>query len=184
MQRSDSVWRLQWRCITFRLFEDDLGDSVDFLGMSPPLVAAAAQRSAVRWRTRRVLADQPTLADVRADGLTGADGSQLSLLVARPIGQLLKGRGRPTRTVPQWTPQCRSYLLSAATGGQWPQVRIAGIRNAVDADDHRCQLCLAAPGTLAHRRCCPASPPPGAGPAQRTGLRRGFLKKRGPMRGL
>ena len=113
-----TVWRLQWRCLNFRLFVDDLGDSVDFLGMSPPMVAAAAQRSAVRWRARRILAHQPTLADVHAGGLRGADGSQLSLLVARPIGQLLKGRGRPTRTVPQWTPQCRSYLLSAATGGQ------------------------------------------------------------------
>ena len=84
-------------------------------------------------------------------------------LVARPLGSLL-GKGRPTKSVPQWTAKCRGQLLSAATNGQWPQTRLAAIRGTDDVDDRTCRLCRMHPGTLAHRRCCEATAPVGGWP--------------------
>eukprot|EP00973_Karenia_brevis_P049385 6851115-Karenia_brevis.AAC.1 len=47
-------------------------------------------------------------------------------------------------------------LMSAVSGGQWPQVRLA---DAGLVDDSYCQLCHSAVGTLAHRHQCPATMP-------------------------
>ena len=62
----------------------------------------------------------------------------LALLVGRPLAALVGPRCRQVATVPQWVPACRAQLLSAATGGQWPQVRVAKIPHATA--DTRCQL--------------------------------------------
>ena len=48
-------------------------------------------------------------------------------------------------------------LLSAHTGGQWPQSRLASTRTWVS--DNQCQLCHEHPGTLSHRRVCAATRP-------------------------
>ncbi|CAK0827955.1 unnamed protein product [Prorocentrum cordatum] len=94
----------------------------------------------------------------------GQGAGAVTILVGRPLGALLKGRGRPRGTVPQWSGPCRSQLLSAATGGQWPQVRISKLRNADAAAGKACQLCGVTPGTLMHRRVCEASLPPDGWP--------------------
>mmetsp|Transcript_15048 Transcript_15048/g.52826 ORF Transcript_15048/g.52826 Transcript_15048/m.52826 type:complete len:338 (+) Transcript_15048:378-1391(+) len=75
------------------------------------------------------------------------------------------------------------------SGGQWPQARLAAVRQSW-TDDNRCQLCFMAPGTLAHRMVCPATQhhggwqPPPAQCAEITGMissaeRQQFLGTRG-----
>ncbi|CAK0821986.1 unnamed protein product [Prorocentrum cordatum] len=154
------AWRLGWTCESPRCFYDDFGEPVDFILMSPAMVAAAVRRSVARWRTRRVASTLPTLIAGDPDVHAPAQTEMLTLLVDRPIGLLLKGRGKPCSTVPQWTGRCRSQLLSAATGGQWPQTRIAKLPDTDGFVDRRCQLCGAVLGTLLHRRVCAASLPP------------------------
>eukprot|EP00973_Karenia_brevis_P047120 6539804-Karenia_brevis.AAC.1 len=53
----------------------------------------------------------------------------------------------------------RPYLISAISGGQWTQARVASVRDW--ADDTSCQLCGAEYGTLLHRHECPATMPSG-----------------------
>ena len=129
--------------------------------MSPALVVAAVHRSVERWRLKRVVATLPaiTAAGVDTLGSAGSEGVDDSfiILATLPIASLLQGKVRPPDTVPHWSAACRSQLLSATTGGQWPQIRVARIPGATD--DIRCQLCWSAPGTLLHRRCCPATAP-------------------------
>jgi hypothetical protein len=48
-------------------------------------------------------------------------------------------------------------LLSAISGGQWPQARLAGTRKWTS--DDQCQLCQAAVGTLEHRHSCATTSP-------------------------
>ena len=145
-------------------FPHDLGETFDLFSMSPALVSETVCRSVDRWRMQRIIACLPTLTHgiATTPPPSGQNHSELTILVTRPIGALLRPGGRPPSSVPQWTLACRAQLLSAATGGQWPQVRIARI--AKDIDDVQCQLCRAAPGTLLHRRSCPASMPSGGWP--------------------
>ena len=164
-----SAWRLGWTCESARIFHDDLGEQVDFLTMSPALVSATVHRSVARWRLRRVARALPTLVAEAPDLPGQPNVNSFTVLVGRPLSLLSQGKGQPTATVPQWTPACRAQLLSAATGGQWPQVRIAKLNGTTAAADHRCQLCRSAPGTLLHRRQCQASLPPGGWPPPPTG---------------
>ena len=53
-------------------------------------------------------------------------------------------------------------MVSAVCGGQWCQARRAAVPEWTD--DSRCQLCLGAVGTLAHRHACPATVPAGGWP--------------------
>ncbi|CAK0865594.1 unnamed protein product, partial [Prorocentrum cordatum] len=147
-----------------RRFLDDVGDPVDFILMSPALVAAAVYRSVDSWRARRVISVLPTIADGPPDLPPAEGANSLAVLVGRPVARLLKGQGRPPRTVPKWSGQCGSMLLSAATGGQWPQVRLARLRNADGVEDRTCQLCGAALGAHLHRRVCESSLPPDGWP--------------------
>ncbi|CAK0881579.1 unnamed protein product, partial [Prorocentrum cordatum] len=138
---------------------DDAGKTVGFLLMPPAMASAAVHRSADRWRTKRVISMIPPIAASTLELPTDAGADSFTAFARRPLARLLKGQGRPHSTVPQCSAPCRSMLLSAATGGQWPQVRLARLRNA-DVVDLTCQLCGEAPGTLLHRRCCAASLPP------------------------
>jgi hypothetical protein len=62
----------------------------------------------------------------------------------------------------QWTPAYKASMVSAISGGQWTQSRLASVRGWTD--DSLCQLCRAEVGTVAHRRCCPAIMPVGGWP--------------------
>ena len=154
-----TVWRLGWVCVSSRIFFEDLDDEWNLLAISPALIAEAVCRSVDRWRQKRVCAALPAL----TRGLDLSSNESMIMMITRPIGALLRATGRAPRTVPQWTQACRAQLLSASTGCQRPQVRIARMTN-VDVDDVRCQLCLTAPGTLLHRRTCPATQPTGGWP--------------------
>ena len=76
-------------------------------------------------------------------------------LITAPFARMASGRAPGVSSAPEWSPAMRSMLLSAATGGQWPQVRIARIRGQPALVDIRCQLCKEVAGTLLHRRSCP-----------------------------
>ena len=81
----------------------------------------------------------------------------------------------------------RPDLASAISGGQWPQARKAATPS-FGVTDSRCQLCLACPGTLAHRFACSTTrppegwpPPPAAASLARGAIgaqRRGILDQR------
>ena len=165
-----TLQRLGWQCRTARLVVDDEGTEWDLLLLSPALVVGAVRRSVTRWRARRVAAGLPALVSDLPDVPLPTGAEARMHLVTRPVGQLL-GRGRPPRSVPQWTPACRSQLLSAATGGQWPQTRLAQLRCGVDTDDRNCQLCQQHLGTLAHRRECAATRPPAGWPGPPAAVR-------------
>ncbi|CAK0867119.1 unnamed protein product, partial [Prorocentrum cordatum] len=167
-----TAWRLGWTCTSPRRFTDDIGEPVDFLLLSPAMVAAAVHRLVDRWRAQRVISAFPALVAGEPDMPLGQGAGAVTILVGRPLGALLEGRGRPRSTVPQWSGPCRSQLLSAATGGQWPQVRIAKLRNADAAAGKACQLCGVTPGTLMHRRVCEASLPPDGWPEPPEACRR------------
>ncbi|CAK0836913.1 unnamed protein product, partial [Prorocentrum cordatum] len=158
-----TAWRLGWTCPAPRRFANDLGEPVGFLSMSPAMVAAAVQRSVGRWRTRRVVSTLSALVSGDPDMPLDQGAGAVTVLVGRPLAALVKGRGRPGSAVPQWSAPCRSQLLSAATGGQWPQVRLAKLRGA-GVTDKACQLCGVTAGTLLHRRVCVASLPPDGWP--------------------
>ena len=67
-------------------------------------------------------------------------------------------RGRVSDKVyPAWDPVYRPSLMSAISGGQWPQARLAQANGLVD--ESSCQLCFAAIGTLMHKHQCPATLP-------------------------
>ena len=155
-----TMWRLEWKCVSARILVDDLGTVVDLLLEPPASVADAVARSVDRWRLRRIAQNMPSLVSHALDVPRGnADQHEPTMLLAvnRPVAALISGRGRSPIDVPQWTAACRSQLLSAVSGGQWPQVRVASLPGTTD--DRRCQLCFSAVGTLAHRRCCPAITP-------------------------
>ena len=159
-----TVWRLGWTCDSAHIFRDDTGAHFDLLRMSPALVVKAVHRSVERWRFKRVCAVLPDLVPSATDlhrraaaHMDETASEVFTFLVDRPLGPLVRGTSRITSTVPQWSTKCRSQLLSAATGGQWPQVRVAKIPHATT--DNRCQLCFSQTGTLQHRRNCPVTRP-------------------------
>jgi len=78
------------------------------------------------------------------------------------VGRLVSGKRGSSKMHPAWDGKCRSWLLSAFSGGQWPQVRVA--QAAGDEATMLCQLCGGADGTLEHRHCCPATVPEGGWP--------------------
>ena len=83
------------------------------------------------------------------------------------LGRLAAGKQAKVKTVPQWSCRLSADLVSAATGGQWPQARIAGARKW-EVDD-RCKLCLKAQGTLKHRLNCHITTPAEGWPKQSKG---------------
>ena len=136
------------------------------LRLDPPVaIADAAKRAVRRWRLRRIAEALPALIPDEPDITIPADaGQQTSTYVvdfADVVDKLLqpKARARSTcATFAAWSSTCRGDLTSAICGGQWPQARLAQVRDWTD--DNRCQLCLDAVGTLEHRLVCEAICPP------------------------
>jgi hypothetical protein len=87
-----------------------------------------------------------------------ASGNTMLIDFAGPLYGLLHRRNTRVASVPQWTPSMRASLASAISGGQWTQTRRASVPRW-QVTDLRCQLCLAAPGTLEHRYECTCTVP-------------------------
>ena len=68
-----------------------------------------------------------------------------------------KNNGSMRKSAPaSWNPEAFPYLLSAVTGRQWPQARVASVKKAQRASDGFCRLCNAESGTLEHIMSCKA----------------------------
>ncbi|CAK0874085.1 unnamed protein product, partial [Prorocentrum cordatum] len=88
-----TAWCPGWTCPAPRRFEDDLGEPVDFLSMSPAMVAAAVQRSVGRWRTRRVVSTLPTLVSGDPDMPLVQGAGTVTVLVGASGQAKLRGAG-------------------------------------------------------------------------------------------
>jgi len=133
---------------------DDLGATWSFLLDSPAAIVQACKRSVRRWRLARVIKALPGLRPEGCDvGTSSATNGTMLIDFAGPLNGLLHGRTTRVASVPQWRPNLRGDLASAISGGQWCQTRRASVPRW-QVTDLRCQLCLAAPGTLGHRHQC------------------------------
>ena len=154
--------RIGWHFVSAQSMQDDIGIVWDCTVDSPAAIRVAVLASVRRWRTERICKSFPGLASEASDGpLSCGLGTATALVkvdVSRALGPLVAGRRSTVCEVPSWEPQCAPWLVSAASGGQWPQAKRAAVR--AWAADPNCQLCHAALGTIAHRRVCPATRPP------------------------
>ncbi len=165
-----SALRIGWSITDGRHVRTDDEEDIDML-LDPTIVIVQAVRRAVRrWRLQRVHALFPSLVPARPHiELSIGDGQHLHapmlevvLDFSDVVGNLLSHRVSKCKTFDDWEPKYKADLRSAATGGQWPQARVASVR--AWAQDSDCQLCHAATGTLAHRLLCPAIKPHGGWP--------------------
>ena len=132
--------------------------------LDPPcVISAAVKRSVRRWRTARIAVTFPHFAHYTTTRLHAAAGPVTTpnrnvfdhaRVLGRALRDIKSGKALHTLKSPQ---QTAAMLISAISGGQWPQVRLAGTRRFTD--DNRCQLCLSNAGTLIHRYACPATAP-------------------------
>ena len=188
-----TVWRLGWRIRSPYQFVTDLGSEINLLIDSPADVAQLARTSVRRWQLAQVVRLFPDLLPVEDDithVVRPEPRLQLNEFYCQPaynkandltarlpqsvvdcgpvLGRLLHGKRARSRMVQEWSPAHRPWLLSLVSGGQWPQTRVA--QAAGDDTTIHCQLCLDQPGTLDHRRCCPATLPedgwPSMGPQE------------------
>ena len=149
-----SLARIGWTAEDAMRLRDDLGTCWHLLQESPAAVRAAVLRSVRRWRLGRICSQLPALTEGAA-----VTHSSVAVDVSRSVSSLLTGAARSVDAVPRWERRCGSSLASAMADAQWPQARRAAVRTW--GADSRCQLCLAAAGTLEHRRCCPVTVPEG-----------------------
>jgi hypothetical protein len=159
--------RIGWGFLSAGVMLDDLGRTWDLLRESPAAVKVAVAGAVRRWRFARILRQFPVAVPTELDCTVPAcedwERSVVGPTIVADAGHLLGTlvRMRPAKIdeVPAWDAGCRPWLVSAITGGQWPQARRAAVP-AWDSDP-RCQLCLADTGTLIHRRTCAAIVPAG-----------------------
>jgi len=170
--------RLKWSFVNRSTVIDDLGQHYDATLDSPAAIADAVKRSVRRWRLARISRHLPGLAPTVPDiGDTGL--GPLLILDMMPAASRLVASKTSCKSVAAWERKHASQLLSAATGGQWPQTRLAAVRHWTD--DARCQLCLAQPGTMLHRHRCSSTMPHGgwqAAPAKADLFLRGVSRAR------
>ena len=71
--------------------------------------------------------------------------------------KLTRNGTRIAKNLQQWSSKCRPYLVSAVSGGQWPQARKAKIHACIRINT--CQLCHEAVGTAEHGHACKITTP-------------------------
>ena len=159
-----TVQRLGWTMPSAAEVVDDQGISWMFGIDSPGAIATACRDSVRRWRLSRIGDCLPGLIPKACDmsGLGSPDDTVL-IDFASVSGPLAKGIGAAARKTDTWDPAWRHSFISAASGGQWPQIRKAAV-GKWGISDTKCQLCKAQTGTLEHRFECTATIPEGGWP--------------------
>ena len=159
----NSLERIGWSLQSCDTMVDDRGRTLD-LRLDPPIVVCRfAAESVRRWRFARVLHSFHGMDEFheRVELMPGRGTRLLCrdvLDMSRSIRLTREGRTAACKALPSWTSSHACMLASAVSGGQWPQARLASVKK-FDVQDDRCQLCLSAPGTLAHRYECPVTRP-------------------------
>ena len=153
-----SLRRLGWSCSSAKHAIDDRGATWSFVLDAPAAIAEAVRQSVRRWRLARIASSLPGLVPDHCD-VAAPSCPEGTLLVdfAAVLRQRLatkKGSGDGV----SWTEKWRGDLISAVSGGQWPQARKAAVTRW-GILDNTCQLCKMESGTLEHRFRCSASLP-------------------------
>ncbi len=174
-----SAHRIGWSIVGGRHIHCDDGEELDLLLDPPVVVVQAARRAVRRWRLQNIGAALPHLVPDSPDvsvsaskpGQLPAPTREFVIDYVDVIQNLLRTTsGGRCAAFDGWQPEFCGDLRSVISGGQWPQARLASVKTWTD--DNRCQLCLAATGTLAHRLVCPAiCPAPGWQPPPPQGLK-------------
>ena len=132
--------------------------------VDPPAAIAGAVRATVRTlRLKEIGQQHPGLIPESDDTGHGnpLDGT-ITIDFAGTLSSLASGKKASLKDTPEWEKSHAASLLSAASGGQWPQAREAQVKKWC-ISDNKCQLCHAAVGTAAHRLKCPRNTPPQGG---------------------
>ena len=154
--------RLQWDFVDSSTVKCDDGAVLDLLLDPPIIVADAVKRAVRRWRTRNMALNLPALIPAQPDISyleVGRSSKEVLLNFAEELGSLAQCRkAHSCPSFDLWSDRNRADLVSAVSGGQWPQARLASVKHWTDTN--LCQLCKEHVGTLAHRLVCPAIVPP------------------------
>ena len=187
-----SAARLGWRFLSAFELETDCGKTLSFLQDSPSYIAEEVREAVRRWRFARITQNMtyltPLVVDVDATPLSDGNRQRTSepgiysLDFVDMLGNLLRRSKMPLGDFPLWENRHATSLISAITGGQWPQARLASVRRWTD--DDRCQLCVSHCGTLAHRHECCATMPHEGWPQPSDRVKRFIDSLCGPRRAL
>lgn len=160
----NNLCRIGWTFISGHVLLCDNGDTVD-LSLDPPVVVPDAVKRAVRcWSFSRIDECHPGLVPEHPDFLLARPPMKpVVTCTIRSTFWMCSEDTAPGRTkcptFDHWQTRCKSDLISAVSGGHWPQARLASVKDWTD--DNRCQLCLEAVGTLSHRLVCKLIKPKG-----------------------
>ena len=123
-----SLTRVGWTWKAAHHFIDDAGEHWDIRFDPPTAIADAMRRSVRRGRLNKVAAIHPDLVPARLDKGTSVNGKKDIIIdVTNILAPLVGGRKASLQDTPEFERKHASALLSAASGGQWPQVRKAKI---------------------------------------------------------
>ena len=143
----------------------DDGSVIDMRYDSPAVVKDVVIRAVRRWRVRRLAEQFPHLVPDAPDFAPRCSGSRQEQQLRNHIfdftgvlSGIMKARSSGGKAFDLWRPECKLYVISAISGGQWPQARLAATKRGWVQDD-LCRLCFESPGTLQHRHMCLATRP-------------------------
>ena len=145
--------RLNWTWIDAHTVKDGIGNILVFGLDAPKTFASATQASVRRWRIARIGKMFPQLIPKFADTHVSSSTPTMVIDLFGAVSPLVKGKAAPNKITAAWSNSWAPELASTMNGGQWPQVRKAGVQKW-NITDSRCQLCLAEQGTLPHRFLC------------------------------
>ena len=147
--------RLQWTAVSHFIVVSDSGRCLDFRLDSPAAVLTEAREAVRRWRWRRIMKAFPQMTPAEPD-ITAIKSDEGPTKVhfydfAKEAHQVIKGKGQK-KNLQEWDMCYVPSLISAVSGGQWTQARMASVKEWTN--DAACQLCHEATGTLLHRHEC------------------------------
>ena len=179
-----SLAMMKWVIVSPSTLSDDLGNIFN-LQLDPPCILAEAVKALVRrWRIAQIIVkylgccpSKPDYIDPRLDEQMIRDGGLLPhglVDLVGPMSRMGKSLCKSTKQFEPWSSKHAPSLISASTGGQWCQARVASTK--AWTDDARCQLCLQETGTLLHRRTCSETLPCGGWPAPKAEAGKGMAR--------